>query len=71
MPEMKIVLEAADPMELMRNPFEQRVWIKLNAPPRNWWPEVEIRGEYEQVYNFVENHWGSETANEVVGRVEP
>ena len=70
MPEMKVTLEACEPMELMRNPFEQKVWIKLNPSPRNWWPEVEIRGEYEEVYNFVEIHWGSEEADLAVGRSE-
>lgn len=72
MADLIIRLEACEPMELMRNPFEQKVWIKLNPAPRNWWPEVEIRGEPLEVYGFIKDNWGVETAEGVIntyGRV--
>ena len=62
MPEMKVTIEAVEPMELMRSATREKVWFRLL--PASWhWPEVEIRGEQEEIYKFISLHWGEEEAD--------
>lgn len=59
MTDITVTLDACDPMELMRFPFKQDVYIKLLPEnPRTGWMEVEIKGETKEVDKFVELHWG-------------
>jgi hypothetical protein len=66
--EITVTLEACEPMELLRFPFEDNVWIKLL--PGHYWEEVEIRGEPQEIWNFIELHWDREVANEYVPEVK-
>ncbi len=64
MPERKIIIEACEPMELMRFPTSERVWIR-QLRGRHW-PEVEIRGEPEEIHKFIELHWDKDVADQMV-----
>ena len=62
--EITVCLEACEPMELMRDPMQQKVWIRQR--PGNYWPLVEIRGADEEVWKFIELHWDRDVADQMV-----
>lgn len=63
MPEVTVILEACEPMELLRYPFDNTVWIRnLGVPINGHWEEIEIRGEWDEVWKFIDLHWDENTA---------
>lgn len=59
-----VTLEACEPMELMRNPTEFKVWIRQLKG--NYWPLVDIRGKQEEVYKYIELHWDKDVADQMI-----
>jgi hypothetical protein len=64
MSEITIILEACEPMELMRNPTEKEVWIRQLKG--YYWPLVEIRGKESEVYDYIELYWDRDVADQMV-----
>jgi len=58
--EISVILDAVEPMELMRNPTREDVWIRNVSS--GYLCEVEIRGTPLDVYDFISNHWDTDTA---------
>ncbi|MFI5405137.1 MAG: hypothetical protein ACHQ1D_01350 [Nitrososphaerales archaeon] len=66
MPETLVILQGCEPMELMRNSFRHRVWIRRLEDSGSYFPEIEIRGEQDQVHGFIEQNWSLEEADSAV-----
>ena len=64
MPERLVCLEACEPMELMRGPTDQRVWIRQLRGDR--WPLIEIRGQEHEIWHFINLHWDRDVADQMV-----
>lgn len=54
-----VTIEGCEPMELLREPIKQKVWIRV-IESDSYWPEIEIRGEQEEIYSFITQYWGDE-----------
>jgi hypothetical protein len=71
MSEITVIIEACEPMELMRHPTGFDVWFRLLPIGSNGWEELEIRGEDEEVWKFIEYHWSADTADAYVYEIGP
>jgi hypothetical protein len=61
MSEMKLEIEATEPMELLRHPMRAKVWIR--HVEGGYFPLIEIRGRQEEIWRFVADHWGEDEAD--------
>lgn len=59
---IEIVLElpGCDPMELLRAPTPDGVWVRWDRDDH--WPLIQVRGELVAVVEFCVNHWDEENA---------
>jgi hypothetical protein len=54
----------------MRTPTEYKVWFRM-LDESHYWPVIEVRGEQEQVYKFIELHWDKDVADATVYNTGP
>lgn len=64
MNKITVELEGCEPMELLRYAMQQDVWIRWRNT--HHWPMIEIRGEEEEVWKFIEMHWDTDVADQMV-----
>lgn len=73
--EITVILEATEPMELMRDKTQKNVWMRnlgIDYTRGHRWEQVEIRGVPLDVYDFIALHWGEEEAKyRVLGETTP
>jgi hypothetical protein len=60
MPEVVVELDTIDPQLLMGERTPDGVWLRVNDlhGPGGGNPVVQIRGEYQDVKRYVDEHWG-------------
>jgi hypothetical protein len=63
MTETNIVLEAHAPEALLMEEMHGEVWIRNIGLWNNWVPLIEIKGNFDDVYEFVSLNWGKEEAD--------
>ena len=71
MKEITVIIEACEPMELLRFPTDFDVWFRLLPAGRSGWEELEVKGEEKEVWKFIELHWSKDTADAYVYETGP
>lgn len=72
MSEITVILEATEPMELMRGKTPYEVWMRNLGTDHTYsshWDEIEIRGESGPVQDFIALHWGEDVNAEIMNRM--